>query len=59
VAHARRLRHTVGIFGEDYAREVDAPFVALLFDHVLEDGDTGLPVTEGVRSANLISRTIG
>jgi hypothetical protein len=31
--------------------------MALLRDHVSEDVDTGLPITEGVRSANLIDRT--
>jgi hypothetical protein len=54
---ARYLRHAVGILGEDYAREVGGPFMALLPDHVAEDADTGLPMTEGVRSANLIGLT--
>jgi adenylate cyclase len=31
--------------------------MALLRDHVSEDVDTGLPITEGVRSANLIDPT--
>jgi adenylate cyclase len=53
----RYLRHAAGTLGEDYAREVDGPFMALLPDHTREDADTGLPITEGVRSANLIGRT--
>jgi adenylate cyclase len=54
---ARWLRYAVGIPVEDYAREVGGPFMALLRDHVSEDADAGLPMTEGVRSANLIDRT--
>jgi adenylate cyclase len=54
---ARWLRHAAGILGEDYAREVDGPFIALLFDHVSENADAGLPMAEGVRSANLIGWT--
>jgi adenylate cyclase len=57
VPTARWLRYAVGIPVEDYAREVGGPFMALLRDHVSEDVDTGLPMTEGVRSANLIDRT--
>jgi adenylate cyclase len=47
---ARRLRLAAG---EAYAREVDGPFIALLPDHVREDADSGLSMTEGVRPANL------
>jgi hypothetical protein len=54
---ARWLRHAVGVPGEDYACEVGGPFIALLVDHTPEDADTGLPVTEGVRAANLIGPT--
>jgi DNA-binding winged helix-turn-helix (wHTH) protein/TolB-like protein len=53
----RYLRYAAGIPGEDYAREVGGPFIALLSDHVSEDADAGLPMTEGVRSANLIGLT--
>jgi adenylate cyclase len=55
---ARWLRHTVTYpFAEYYAREVGGPFIALLADHVSEDVDTGLPMTEGVQSANPIGLT--
>jgi adenylate cyclase len=54
---ARWLRHTAGFLAEDYAREVGGPFMALLPDHTPEDADAGLPMTEGVRSANLIALT--
>jgi hypothetical protein len=47
----------LGIPVEDYAREVGGPFFARLPDHAPEDADTGLPMTEGVRSANLIDPT--
>jgi adenylate cyclase len=57
LATARWLRHAVGIPGEVYAREVGGPFIALLLDHVSEDVDKGLPMTEGVRSTNLIDWT--
>jgi DNA-binding winged helix-turn-helix (wHTH) protein/TolB-like protein len=53
----RYLRHAAGTLGEDYAREVGGPFMALLPDHTREDADAGLPMTEGVRSANLIRMT--
>jgi adenylate cyclase len=53
----RYLRHARGILGEDYAREVGGPFMELLPDHTSEDADAGLPITEGVRPANLIGRT--
>jgi hypothetical protein len=53
----RYLHHAAGPVGKDYAREVGGPFIALLADHVSEDADTGLPITEGVRSANLIGWT--
>jgi hypothetical protein len=54
---ARWLRHNVGILGEGYPRESGGPFIALLSDHTPEDANTGLPITEGVRSANLIGST--
>jgi adenylate cyclase len=53
----RYLRQAAGTLGEDYAREVGGPFMALLVDHVSEDADAGLPITEGVRSAKLIGLT--
>jgi adenylate cyclase len=54
----RYLRHAAGTLGEDYAREVGGPFMALLPDHTGEDAFAGLvPTTEGVRSANLIGPT--
>jgi rhodanese-related sulfurtransferase len=40
-----------------YAREVGGPFIALLPDHVSEDADTGLSMTEGVGSDSLIGLT--
>jgi hypothetical protein len=52
---ARWLRYALP--EEVYAREVGGPFIALLADHVSEDADRGLPMTEGVRSANLIDWT--
>jgi adenylate cyclase len=57
LATARYLLLAVGTNGQDYAHEVGGPFMALLADHASEDADTGLPMTEGVRSANLIGRT--
>jgi adenylate cyclase len=57
MATTRWLRHAVGVPGEFYAREAGGPFFALLLDHTAEDADKGLPVTEGVRSANLINFT--
>jgi adenylate cyclase len=48
---ARWLRYVGYPLAEIYAREVDGPFIALLRDHVSEDADMGLPMTEGVRSA--------
>jgi adenylate cyclase len=54
---ARWLRYAAAFPVEVYAREVGGPFMALLRDHVSEDVDTGLPITEGVRSANLIDPT--
>jgi adenylate cyclase len=55
---ARWLHHTVAYpLAEYYAREVGGPFIALLPDHVSEDAVTELPMTEGVRSANLIGLT--
>jgi adenylate cyclase len=57
VPTARWLRYAVGVRDEDYAREAGGPFMALLPDHASEDADTGLPMTEGVRSANLIDPT--
>jgi tetratricopeptide (TPR) repeat protein len=55
---ARWLRHAVTYpLAEEYAREVNGPFLALLPDHTPEDADTGLPMTEGVQSANLIGLT--
>jgi tetratricopeptide (TPR) repeat protein len=55
---ARWLRYTVAYaLAEDYAREVGGPFIALLDDHASEDADTGLPMTEGVRSANPVDLT--
>jgi adenylate cyclase len=57
VPTARWLRYAAAVPVEVYAREVGGPFMALLPDHVSEDVDTGLPITEGVRSANLIDRT--
>jgi hypothetical protein len=54
---ARWLRHAVTYpLAEEYAREVTGPFLALLLDHTPEDADTGLPITEGVRSANLFGQ---
>jgi adenylate cyclase len=54
---ARWMRQAVRLpLAEDYGREVDELFLALLPDHVSEDADTGLPMTEGVRSANLFGR---
>jgi hypothetical protein len=53
----RYLRHAAGTLGEDYAREVGGPFMALLPDHTPEDANAGLPITQGVRSANLIGPT--
>jgi DNA-binding winged helix-turn-helix (wHTH) protein/TolB-like protein len=53
----RYLRHAAGTLGEDYAREVGGPFMALLPDHTPEDSDRGLPMTEGVRSAYPIGPT--
>ena len=57
LATARYLLLAVGTYGLDYAHEVGGPFMALLADHASEDADTGLPMTEGVRSANLIALT--
>jgi TolB-like protein len=57
LATARYLLLAVGTNGQDYAHEVSGPFMALLADHASEDADTGLPMTEGVRSAKLIGRT--
>jgi hypothetical protein len=57
VPTVRFLRYyALGTLGEDYAREVGGPFMALLRDHATED-DAGLPITQGVRSADLIGRT--
>jgi adenylate cyclase len=50
----RWLRLTVGF--EDFARD-GGSFIALLRDHTPEDADTGLQITEGVRSANLVGQT--
>jgi Tetratricopeptide repeat len=47
----RYLRHAAGTLGEDYAREVGGPFMALLPDHTPEEANAGLPITEGVRPA--------
>jgi tetratricopeptide (TPR) repeat protein len=50
--------HRLAVYrAEDYAREVDGPFIALLPDHTPEDADAGLPMTEGVRSADLVGPT--
>jgi adenylate cyclase len=53
----RYLRHAAGTLGEDYAREVGGPFMALLPDHTPEEANAGLPITEGVRSAYPIGLT--
>jgi adenylate cyclase len=54
---ARRVRHAAAYpFAHDYAVEADGLFLALLPDHVPEDADSGLPMTEGLRSANLFGR---
>jgi adenylate cyclase len=53
----RYLRHAAGALGEDYAREVGGPFMALLPDHTPEDANAGLSITEGVRSAYPIGPT--
>jgi hypothetical protein len=50
---ARKLPSTV----EERAREVDGLVIAGLLDHAAEDADPGLPMTEGIRSANLVGRT--
>jgi adenylate cyclase len=63
---ARRMRHTVWTIHsgnrtpttvEERAREVDGLVIAGLLDHASEDADPGLPVTEAVRSTNLVGRT--
>jgi adenylate cyclase len=57
LATVRWLRHAATFPVEDYAREAAGPFFALLLDHIPEDTDRGLPITEGVRPANLIGWT--
>jgi adenylate cyclase len=63
---AHRLRHGVWtIHGgnrtpgtpEEQARDIEGLLIAGLPDHASEDADSGLPITEGVRSVNPIGQT--
>jgi adenylate cyclase len=54
---ARRVRHAAAYpLAHDYAVEADGLFLALLPDHISEDDDSGVPMIEGLRSANLFGR---